>query len=71
MAIARPVRALGLAAVFVLIFCFYTISRPSSGPHDLESLKTKADFHGTIDRDPNLDRKQPPARLHLTLFHFN
>jgi hypothetical protein len=42
----------------VLIFCFYTIFRPGSGVHDLGSLKTKADFHGTIERDPNLDREK-------------
>lgn len=62
MAIARPVRALALAAVFVLIFCFYNIFQPSSdGVHDLASLKTKADFHGRIERDPNLDREPPAA----------
>ncbi|RWA09971.1 hypothetical protein EKO27_g5142 [Xylaria grammica] len=65
MAIARPVRALALAAVFVLIFCFYNIFQPSDGGvHDRASLKTKADFHGTIERDPNLDPTgEPPGNL--------
>ncbi len=58
MAIARPVRALALAAVFILVFCFYNIFQPSSGGvHDRASLSTKADFHGTFERDPNLDRE--------------
>lgn len=58
MAIARPVRALALAAVFILLFCFYNIYQPSTGVHDRASLKTNADFHGTFERDPNLDREQ-------------
>lgn len=58
MAIARPVRALALAALFVLIFCFYSIYQPSEGAaHDRASLSTNADFHGTFERDPNLDRE--------------
>ncbi|KAI0969741.1 putative alpha-1, 2-mannosyltransferase [Xylaria arbuscula] len=65
MAIARPVRALALAAVFVLIFCFYNLYQPSSGGvHDRASLKTNADFHGTFERDPNLDPYgEPPGNL--------
>ncbi|GAP84164.1 putative glycosyltransferase family 15 protein [Rosellinia necatrix] len=65
MAIARPVRALALAAIFVLVFCFYNIFQPGSdGVHDLGSLKTKADFHGSIERDPNLDLTgEPPGNL--------
>ncbi|KAI0801708.1 putative alpha-1, 2-mannosyltransferase [Xylaria sp. FL0064] len=65
MAMARPVRALALAALFILLFCFYNIFQPSSGgAHDRASLKTKADFHGTIERDPNLDPTgEPPGKL--------
>lgn len=51
MAIARPVRALGLAAILMWCYFLYTVLRP--GP----SIKSSADFKGTIDRDPQLDRK--------------
>jgi mannosyltransferase len=67
MAIARPVRALALAGLFILIFCFYNIFQPGSGAHDLASLKTSADFHGTIERDPNLDRERSHPILALRL----
>lgn len=54
MAIARPVRAIALAVFLVCCFFLYTIWRPAAEPE--HSIKTSADFHGTIERDPNLDR---------------
>lgn len=50
MAIAKPVRALGLAGIFMWCFYLYTVFwKPESG------TASSADFHGTIPRDPNLD----------------
>lgn len=54
MAIARPIRVLGLLALGLWIFFFYQVfgrTRYPKGPGDtLEHM----------DRDPNLDRKLPP-----------
>ncbi|RYP18575.1 hypothetical protein DL765_003860 [Monosporascus sp. GIB2] len=57
MAIARPVRALGLAAILMWCFFLYTIIRP--GP----SIKGSADFKGTIERDPQLDPSGEPGGI--------
>ncbi|KAI1261331.1 putative alpha-1, 2-mannosyltransferase [Xylariaceae sp. FL1019] len=70
MAIARPVRALGLAAICVLLFCFYNLYKPDhipfnggKWPADINpnDLKTNADFKGTIPRDPQLDVSGEPV----------
>lgn len=52
MAIARPVRALGLAAVVMWCFFIWQLFKPtgySLGPGDSTYI--------TRERDPNLDRK--------------
>lgn len=61
MAIARPVRALGLAAVLMWCFFLYTILKPSPGLHG-----PGGSVRGGYERDPNLDRMlnpQPISRL--------
>lgn len=50
MAIARPVRALGLAAVLMWCFFLYTILKPSPGLHG-----PGGSVRG-YEKDPNLDR---------------
>ena len=52
MAIARPVRALALAAVFMWCFFVWQIFRPSAG-----RIKLNDDPSLPRERDPNLDRK--------------
>ncbi|KAI0381717.1 glycosyltransferase family 15 protein [Hypomontagnella monticulosa] len=61
MAVARPVRALALAVFLVCCFFLYTIWRPTAEPE--HSIKTSADFHGTIERDPNLDPTGEPEGI--------
>lgn len=60
MAIARPVRALGLAAILMWCFFLWTIWRPAAplGPGD--SLKN-------LERDPNLDRKHHPPQFTIAI----
>lgn len=67
MAIARPVRALALAAFFMWCFFLYTIFRPTP-----DITQSSADFHASVERDPQLDRKpslspRPPSLLALTI----
>lgn len=57
MAIAKPVRALGIAVFFVSFYFLYTVFWTPKEPN----IAGSEDFHGTIPRDPNLDRK----RTHL------
>lgn len=56
MAIARPVRALGLAAVLMWCFFLYTILKPSPGLHG-----PGGSVRGGYERDPNLDRMPTPS----------
>ena len=51
MAIARPVRALGLAAIVMWCFFLYTILKPSPGLQG-----PGGSVRGGYERDPNLDR---------------
>ena len=62
MAIARPVRALGLAAILMWCYFLYTVLRPAP-----EGISSAADFRGTIDRDPQLDRNHDPPELCLMM----
>lgn len=50
MAIARPVRALGLAAILMWCFFLYQIFKPGT------SISQSSDIVSD-ERDPNLDRK--------------
>lgn len=54
MAIARPVRALGLAAIFMWCFFLWHIFTPSVSP------RQPNDFNGVYERDPNLDPTGEP-----------
>jgi len=51
MAIARPVRALGLAAVVMWCFFLWQIFTPST------PATPRTQSHQNFERDPNLDRK--------------
>ncbi|KAK7955069.1 glycolipid 2-alpha-mannosyltransferase [Apiospora saccharicola] len=53
MAIARPVRALGLAALLMWIFFLYTIMKPTPG-------LVGPDKYKTFERDPQLDPLEEP-----------
>lgn len=56
MAIARPVRALGLAAIVMWCFFLWQIFGPSDP-------RTGGGYPGPYERDPNLDRKQHVSAL--------
>jgi len=58
MAVARPVRALALAAIMMWCFFLYQIFKPSG------SLPGRGDTGPIIEKDPNLDRT-------ITLFTFD
>jgi len=65
MAIARPVRALGLAAIVMWIFFLWQMFSPSA-----PIRKPGDDYNGIYERDPNLDReclrshrRIPPYRM--------
>lgn len=51
MAIARPVRALALLAVFLWCFFLYQIFKPT------ESIYTPGSRYSNFERDPMLDRE--------------
>lgn len=53
MAIARPVRALGLAAVVMWCFFVWQLFKPTASP-----LRPGDSRYNTIEKDPNLDRKR-------------
>lgn len=57
MAIARPVRALGLAALLMWIFFLYTILKPTPG-------LVGPDKYKTFERDPQLDRMLVSNPIH-------
>lgn len=54
MAIARPVRTLGLLAVVLWCFFLYQLFKPTA------SIFGPAGRYANFERDPNLDRKEPP-----------
>lgn len=51
MAIARPIRVLGLAAIGLWVFFLYQVFGPTKYP------KGPGDTLENMERDPNLDRK--------------
>lgn len=55
MAVARPVRVLGLAAIMMWVFFLYQIFAPGSG------IKAPSGIPKN-ERDPLLDRKSPCQR---------
>lgn len=57
MAIARPVRTLGLLAVVLWCFFLYQLFKPTA------SIFGPAGRYANFERDPNLDRKRLPFRL--------
>jgi hypothetical protein len=57
MAIARPIRVLGLIAIGLWIFFLYQVFGPTKYP------KGPGDTLKNMDRDPNLDR----MRFHVLL----
>lgn len=57
MAIARPIRVLGLLAVVLWVFFLYQIFGPTRYP------KGPGDTLKNMDRDPNLDRTFPMYSL--------
>lgn len=57
MALARPLRALGLAAILLWCFFLYQIFRPST------PIKGPGHLYKNFERDPNLDRKCRTAPL--------
>lgn len=61
MAIARPVRVLGLAAVMMWCFFLYQVFKPGSG------IKTPLGIPNN-ERDPLLDRE--PAPVHPNTLSF-
>ena len=54
MAIARPIRVLGLVAIGLWIFFIYQVWGPKKYP------KGPGDTLENMDRDPNLDRMREP-----------
>lgn len=58
MAIARPIRVLGLIAIGLWVFFLYQIFGPEKYP------KGPGDTLANMDRDPNLDRRQSSFHQH-------
>jgi mannosyltransferase len=54
MAIARPVRALGLAAIVMWCFFIWQLFKPTASPAGPGKTGLSSS-----ERDPNLDRKNP------------
>lgn len=61
MAMRRPVRALALAAALLWCLFLYRVVRAPS------SVQGPGERYVNFERDPNLDRRWPPARARTRL----